>query len=465
MSILQKWLVRLSLGFFMGWVMSFPYNGPLLYAAADYMQFDGGVSNLISVGFLVIGILISALVIKNWAIAKQVMIMSTVFSIIGASVFMMLPSNFAFIALMFLALISGFFISAWGFFYFYNTPKDERGKAIADLLIIGNIILIIIGALSGLISPWVGMFFCILALLICLVMCLKMTIVDTKAIKDVKASDNRQSTFQLPFALFLGFIFLISLTSGIMFQVVNPYFSYLGFLSGFYTNVPYIVGLFILRMMPKSMNKNFTLYLGMSILGIAYMFFAFLPVGLVKFFFVITPMMVAYSIFDYFWGRLMGDLCLYGKTPSYVVGLSLGFNVLGVFCGATMSHIVTKSFDIQPSEMSFIALGFSFVIVGFLPIMNVQMSKLLYNHIFFIQYTELPKLEKNFILEEQHAPNQLTPRERELVDLVLGGMTFKAIADTLFISENTVKTHTKNIYKKLNINSKYELIKYYSKNY
>ena len=50
----------------------------------------------------------------------------------------------------------------------------------------------------------------------------------------------------------------------------------------------------------------------------------------------------------------------------------------------------------------------------------------------------------------------LSKQERVVLDLILQNKTNKEIADTLFLSVSTVKTHTNNIYKKLNVNSRDE---------
>lgn len=55
-------------------------------------------------------------------------------------------------------------------------------------------------------------------------------------------------------------------------------------------------------------------------------------------------------------------------------------------------------------------------------------------------------------------PEPLSPRETEVAALVVRGNTVAAIARKLFISENTVRGHTKAIYRKLAIHSKQELI-------
>lgn len=43
----------------------------------------------------------------------------------------------------------------------------------------------------------------------------------------------------------------------------------------------------------------------------------------------------------------------------------------------------------------------------------------------------------------------LTPRERQMLELVSRGHSNKEIARQIFVSENTVKYHLKNVYRKL----------------
>lgn len=56
----------------------------------------------------------------------------------------------------------------------------------------------------------------------------------------------------------------------------------------------------------------------------------------------------------------------------------------------------------------------------------------------------------------------LTGRECEIAELALQGNTVAAIARKLFISENTVRSHMKNIYRKLQVHSRQELIDLFS---
>jgi len=53
----------------------------------------------------------------------------------------------------------------------------------------------------------------------------------------------------------------------------------------------------------------------------------------------------------------------------------------------------------------------------------------------------------------------LSPRENDVVKGIVAGKSYKMIADDLFVSINTIRTHINNIYKRLGINSKAELIR------
>lgn len=54
--------------------------------------------------------------------------------------------------------------------------------------------------------------------------------------------------------------------------------------------------------------------------------------------------------------------------------------------------------------------------------------------------------------------DSLTQRETEVLTQLCKGMSYKMIADSLFISEETVRRHIKNIYRKLEVHSKSEAV-------
>jgi DNA-binding NarL/FixJ family response regulator len=62
------------------------------------------------------------------------------------------------------------------------------------------------------------------------------------------------------------------------------------------------------------------------------------------------------------------------------------------------------------------------------------------------------------------SPN-LTNRENEILRLISAGLSYKQIADQLFISSRTVESHKYNILTKLNLKNKNELIRFAIDNY
>lgn len=54
--------------------------------------------------------------------------------------------------------------------------------------------------------------------------------------------------------------------------------------------------------------------------------------------------------------------------------------------------------------------------------------------------------------------SDLTPREHDIVNGLVDGLSYKMIADRYDISIDTVRAHIRNIYKKLHVNSKAEVI-------
>lgn len=68
-----------------------------------------------------------------------------------------------------------------------------------------------------------------------------------------------------------------------------------------------------------------------------------------------------------------------------------------------------------------------------------------------IQYFNKPK-------PENKSESGLTAREQDIVNGLVDGLSYKLIADRFDISIDTVRAHIRNIYKKLHVNSKAEVI-------
>lgn len=80
-----------------------------------------------------------------------------------------------------------------------------------------------------------------------------------------------------------------------------------------------------------------------------------------------------------------------------------------------------------------------------------------------------PSMTKKFLnfdtakeetVEVERKDSQLTEREREVLLCLVQGMNNKEIAQSLFISDKTVKIHVSNIFKKLDVKSRSQVVIY-----
>lgn len=60
-------------------------------------------------------------------------------------------------------------------------------------------------------------------------------------------------------------------------------------------------------------------------------------------------------------------------------------------------------------------------------------------------------------MQKQIEQSSLTEREKQILELLINGFSYKEIASSIIISVETLNSHIKNIYRKLNVHSRSEL--------
>lgn len=79
---------------------------------------------------------------------------------------------------------------------------------------------------------------------------------------------------------------------------------------------------------------------------------------------------------------------------------------------------------------------------------------------FFEYFQKTSREEAANSVQEENLLQYLTQREEEVLDLLTKGVTYKGVANQLFISETTVKTHVNNIFQKLQVNDRTQAVLY-----
>jgi DNA-binding NarL/FixJ family response regulator len=75
----------------------------------------------------------------------------------------------------------------------------------------------------------------------------------------------------------------------------------------------------------------------------------------------------------------------------------------------------------------------------------------------------LAQMQANRMMRDSHgnSDNELTPREREVLELITLGLSNRDIADKLVVEVGTVKNHVHNILRKLGATNRYEVAAHY----
>ena len=174
------------------------------------------------------------------------------------------------------------------------------------------------------------------------------------------------------------------------------------------------------------------------------------------------------------------ELLFYSKLISKKVIIFYKFSFYIIF-------IILKNRErINPEKIRRLLLFFSFLLFFFLPALIFSDFRFWVKDDFWQRLLFLPFSSFFFIiweivllryilkwttinpffivLEESTSNDGLSLREKEIVNLIVLGLSNKEIAQRLYISELTVKTHLQRIYKKLNVSNKIQLINFIKQN-
>lgn len=93
--------------------------------------------------------------------------------------------------------------------------------------------------------------------------------------------------------------------------------------------------------------------------------------------------------------------------------------------------------------------------------MAVKGKALVSDEVALFMMKRIHKLTKSQSGKEREQIAQLTPRQREVIELLAKGLTNREIANTLYIEHGTVKNHVHHILKKFNVSSRHEAASIY----
>ncbi|MDD4296101.1 MAG: helix-turn-helix transcriptional regulator [Ruminiclostridium sp.] len=442
---------------FSAWMLSFLFEGQIFYSLADTYKIDPAVMVFGSVMAIFSGLLMCGLFIKTKKAAKHLFLFSYLFFVAVSAIFFFPPSLLWNVGILLGSFLAGGCVASWAFYLKSGTPKNERIKTVADMLILSNILMILCNMTAIHLSPRTGLALSMLMLLCAFVFALRLP-EDHDAVSLSSQEQMKKPANVTSLLVFLYiFVAIITINSGLMYQVVNPAFAHLESLTSWYWALPYIAALFVMRNLPGTISRAYILYVAIAMIGLSFIGFMSLDRGAVSYLVINTLMLGAFGVYDLFWWSILGEMLELHKNPARILGIGMSANVFGVLLGGVIGNAITSSNAYNPNP-SLLALAVVCVTLILLPPLHKHLSSQLKGHAYFLEFSELPAQERINKIERAARFGNLSERESQVATLLLQGKTYRTIADELTISENTVKYYVKNIYSKFGIQSRTELI-------
>jgi DNA-binding CsgD family transcriptional regulator len=271
-----------------------------------------------------------------------------------------------------------------------------------------------------------------------------------------EVNDNSEKIFRL-LGFLCVFIVIISINSGLMYQTVNPDFSNVEWLIGWYWALPYLIAIAVIRNLPEKISRNYILYIAITMMGLSFILFIVMGRSVISYLIINTLMLGACGVYDLFWWSILGEFLEYHKNSAKILGIGLSANVLGIFIGGLADKAISVV-NIQNFSASLLALTIVCVTLALLPPLNKNLSRRLADHVYLKDVNQTIANRSNLNEAEAFVFENLSVRKRQVAKLLAKGKTYKIIASELYISENTVKYFAKNIYSKCEVQNRSQLI-------
>ncbi len=431
-----------------GWIICFPYNGNILYLIAEDAGAEGNTLLYISLILQVVGLILGGLFVSKKTNARSILLTMMPVNIICVAAFLFPIYKIWVFSIAIMSMLAGICISATGHFIQNQITYENRYRTAAELLINMFIIKLIVDNISQYISMQIGIASIMLIMLITWFISFKIPYTETSQVTMEPDKAMKKKALLLLLLLFL-FVATFSIDFGIMVQAINPKYTSISWLTSWYWIFPYVSAAFIMRQIKNSDDRRSLLYTAVGMIGFGFIIFLLLDYSITSYLIVTTVMMGAWAIFDVFWWSMLGEMIEMVKSPAKIMSVGFSAIMLGLLLG---KFIASNNPTIAESNLSIISMAVICVTLMILPLLHRLLSVILKNKTqdFEIEKTEAENI--NFI----GIRDALTEREKQIAALLLKGRTCKLIASELFLSENTVKTHIKNIYSKMGIQKKSE---------
>lgn len=440
-------------GLLFGYVLSFVFDGPVYYGMIAATGKTCSDQSLLAMTCHLAGLLAAGAFIKNGPHAQKIMRIMLIVCACTTPFFVLNNQVIASAVIIVVAFASGTAVACWGAFYFSCFEDNNRLEGMANSLILANILMMITGLVATYISALAGFVLSLSYLIIAIVVLHRNKFErNEKYEADLKDVNLRVTTF-----LFFAFIVVITINSGLMYGVFNT--EYLAFekLTAWYWVLPYLVALFIMKKLSFRKSSNLYIYFAIVMMIAGFILNMLLEIKPASYIIIDSLLLGAAGILDLFWASIVGSSFKYIRNPVRMLSVGWSANVVGVLIGGVFSRFILAK-NLSTESVALIALVVICASLMILPEMLRRLSLLFVNNLYLRRHKEMPEEKQIEAVERLPRLQELTNAEQRVLQQILLGKSNKAIAEELSISENTVKTHVRNILTKYEVPSRIELI-------
>lgn len=136
----------------------------------------------------------------------------------------------------------------------------------------------------------------------------------------------------------------------------------------------------------------------------------------------------------------------------FLCGIFAAVHKLFLQIGKQMTVSVTGAEGLDASAITF--LGIATLVIVLIASIAIMSDRDMIDRLIFKNRMEPSQAQIDYL----SSAYRLTPKEKSLLPLIVDGMNSSEIADELFLSPSTVRVHMSNIYHKLDVHSRQELL-------
>ena len=442
------WPLILSIGFFFGWLLSFPMQGPLFWVMVQ----GGDVNQVLLTTMLLSGLILG---LVSVGLAGYFLRQSLVWFSLGAIPCIAISCLISGVAedswwLIFfiLGICSGAVIISWANVFASTVSPSQRGRTFVLGAVLSNLVLYLVTILiynqAGFNLLLKASSILSLSMPVFLIYRYRRMVINNRF-----ASDKIIRTLQVKSRgtwKFIFFVFTIYAVGGLMYAVVGSLSSPSTGFSSYYGLIPYILFLFLAGILADDISRRSNAIIGAISVGIGFMAVG-LFTGSLQLVVIQTFLVGGYAFLDAFTWIIAADASGGRKIPLFY-GAVLGTNILAILAGVLLCERIAEL--AANSEILTISLAGILAFVSLAFIIRLKESR---NY-------EVPTVN-NLIsdsLEPIISKFGLTPRESEVVKLLVAGAGTQDMLEKLVIAPDTLKSHLRSIYHKAGVRNRLELI-------